>query len=107
MSWEVFNVDSVTADIGDTSTVYREFLRSDALSCGIYRLAKGATDMQTPHDDDEVYYVIKGRARMKVGEEEQDVGPGSILYIGAASEHSFFEIHEDMELLVFFAHTGR
>ena len=30
-------------------------------------------------------------------------GPGSLLYIEATSEHSFFEIQEDITLLVFFA----
>jgi hypothetical protein len=34
------------------------------------------------------------------------VGPGSILYVQASSEHSFFEIEEDMTLLVFFASGG-
>ena len=31
---------------------YREFLRVPALSTGLYVLAAGATDMQTPHRED-------------------------------------------------------
>ena len=38
-----------------------------------------------------------------LGEEERDVTPGSLLYVRAATEHSFFEIQEDMLLLVFFS----
>ena len=59
--------------------------------------------MQSPHDEDEVYVVLKGKARMRLGDEERNVGPGSLLYVGAATDHSFFEIEEDMTLLVFFA----
>jgi mannose-6-phosphate isomerase-like protein (cupin superfamily) len=40
---------------------------------------------------------------MRLGGEEKNVGPGSLLYVGAATDHSFFEIQEDMTLLVFFA----
>ncbi|NKC00037.1 MAG: cupin domain-containing protein [Pseudomonadales bacterium] len=58
--------------------------------------------MQTPHDEDEMYYVIRGRAKLHVGGTEQSVNPGTLLYIKAAEEHSFFEIEEDMTLLVVF-----
>ena len=43
---------------------------------------------------------------MKVGGEEQSIGAGSVLYVRASSEHSFFEIDEDVTLLVFFASGG-
>jgi mannose-6-phosphate isomerase-like protein (cupin superfamily) len=59
--------------------------------------------MQTPHDEDELYYVIEGHAQLKVGDEVKEVTPGMVLYIRAAEEHSFFEIQEDMLLLVFFS----
>jgi mannose-6-phosphate isomerase-like protein (cupin superfamily) len=72
----------------------------------IYRLPAGATDMQGPHDEDEVYFVVSGRARLRVGGREERVEPGSILYVRATSEHSFFEIEEDITLLVFFASGG-
>ncbi|MBH80107.1 MAG: cupin [Gammaproteobacteria bacterium] len=82
---------------------YKEFLRVPHLSCGIYHLQAGSQDMQTPHDEDEMYYVLEGRARLQVGGEIQDIQPGTILYVRATAEHSFFEIEEDMTLLVFFA----
>ena len=63
----------------------------------------GQTDMQTPHDEDELYYVVKGSAQLKVGDQVQEVGPGSVMYVRASEEHAFFEITEDMVLLVFFA----
>ena len=63
-------------------------------------------EAEQPHDEDEVYLVLDGRARMRLGDEERAVGPGSLLYVSAATEHSFFEIEEDMTLLVMFA-TGQ
>ena len=37
-------------------------------------MVAGATDMQKPHDEDEAYFVIRGQAKMKLGEEERKSG---------------------------------
>ena len=104
--WKAFDLETEIAKQAGSGRPYREFLRVPSLSCGIYSLPAGAKDLQGPHDEDEVYYVIGGRARVRVGEEERSVGPGSILYVEATSEHSFIEIDEDVTLLVFFASGG-
>ena len=102
-SWQVFDVNAIKDSLSGDSVQYQEFLRVPSLSCGVYHLPAGAKDMQTPHDEDEVYYVLEGRARMKLGDTMREVVPGSILYVKATETHSFFEIEEDMTLLVFFA----
>jgi len=89
-----------------SSTPYAEFLRVPNLSCGVYTLPAGSADMQGPHDEDEVYFVVNGRGRVRVEGEDRPVQRGSVLYVRATSEHSFFEIEEDMTLLVFFASGG-
>jgi mannose-6-phosphate isomerase-like protein (cupin superfamily) len=58
--------------------------------------------MQAPHLEDEIYFVIEGQATLKVGNDEKQVGPGSILYVRATEEHSFFNISKDLTLLAFF-----
>lgn len=105
--WELFDIAKMVSTMGDNAVKYREFLRSPALSCGIYRLPAGSRDMQGAHDDDEVYYVLSGRAQMRVGDEDRPVSPGDLLYVRATAEHNFFEIEEDMTLLVFFANATR
>ena len=105
-SWKVFDVESELAKQAASNRPYREFLRVPALSSGIYTVAAGAKDLQGPHDEDEVYYVVRGKGRVRVDGREAPVGPGSILYVRATASHSFFEIEEDMTLLVFFASGG-
>ena len=104
-TWQVFDLDTVRDKLMGEPVEYLEFLNVPALNCGIYFLAAGSTDMQAPHDEDEVYLVLDGKARMRLGDEERSVGAGSLLYVGATTEHSFFEIEEDMTLLVMFAAT--
>ncbi len=104
--WKHFTLEDVVARQRDSQVPYHEFLRVPALSCGIYHLKAGAKDLQHPHDEDEVYYVLSGSGRVRIEDEERQVGPGSILYVQATSEHGFFEIDHDMTLLVFFASGG-
>ena len=105
-TWRVFDLEEVKGKLkAEGGAEYLEFLNVPSMNCGIYFLSKGSTDMQAPHDEDEVYYVLSGRANMRLGDEERSVGPGSLLYVSATTEHSFFEIEEDMTLLVMFAPT--
>jgi len=105
--WKAFDLEEEIEKQRASSGPYREFLRVPSLSCGILTLAAGAQDLQGPHDEDEVYYVVKGSGRLRVDGDERPVGPGSILYVKATAEHSFFEIEEDLTALVFFATGGR
>lgn len=106
-SWQVFDLARIREKLSGNKVEYKQFLSVPSLSCGVYHLPAGSRDMQTPHDEDEVYYVLEGRARMKAGDDLQEVHPGMILYVQATETHSFFEIEEDMTLLVFFASHPR
>jgi mannose-6-phosphate isomerase-like protein (cupin superfamily) len=88
---------------GANGELYREFLRVPAMSAGLYVLGVGASDPQRPHHEDEMYYVIRGRARFAAGEEDQDVGPGSVMFVAKGLEHRFHAIEEELAVLVFFA----
>lgn len=72
-----------------------------SLSTGLYRLAAGSEDAQTPHRYDEIYYVIQGKGRLFAGGEELAMQRGSIAYVAREVEHRFHDIEEDLEVLVF------
>jgi mannose-6-phosphate isomerase-like protein (cupin superfamily) len=82
---------------------YIEFLRTEHLSTGVYRLSKGGTDSQQPHGEQEVYFVVSGRARFLAGQSDVAVAPGDVIFVPVNEPHKFHEIDEDLELLVFFA----
>ena len=63
----------------------------------------GATDPQTPHHEDEMYYVIRGRGRFRAGDEDAEFSAGSLLFVAAEVEHRFYNIAEELAVLVFFA----
>jgi mannose-6-phosphate isomerase-like protein (cupin superfamily) len=100
---DAFEIEQLLADRRQSQKVYLEFLRVPALSAGLYVLPAGGTDPQQPHTEDEVYYIVAGRARIMVAGESRPVGPGSIVYVKANDEHRFYDIAEDVSILVFFA----
>ena len=87
----------------DSNKSYLEFLKVPDLSVGLYVLPAGVTDPQSPHTEDEVYYVVSGRAKILVAEESRDVQAGSIVYVGKNVAHRFHSIEEELTVLVFFA----
>lgn len=82
---------------------YLEFLRVASMSAGVYALAAGDEDTQSPHLEDELYYVLRGKARFRAGEDDQAVKTGSLIFVAAKVQHRFYDITEDLQVLVFFA----
>ena len=78
-------------------------VRSDLLNVGVYVLAAGAVDDQTPHAEDEVYYAVRGRARFQCEGEDHPVETGSLLFVRAGADHRFHDIAEELILVVFWA----
>jgi mannose-6-phosphate isomerase-like protein (cupin superfamily) len=100
---DAFELSDLIKRRDQSNTSYLEFLRVSSLSLGLYVLAAGATDPQQPHSEDEVYYVVSGRASILVDTESRPVESGSIIFVKAGVEHRFHTITEDLTLLVFFA----
>jgi len=82
---------------------YVEQLRVDDLSVGTYSIPAGGSDDQTPHTEDEIYVVQRGRARLAGEGGSVHVGPGSVVYVPAGEAHRFTDIAEDLAVLVLFA----
>lgn len=102
-TYQAFELKDLLAQREESERAYLQFLDVESLNCGIYVLEAGAFDGQSPHDDEEVYYIIKGKGVLRVDGDDQLVKPGSIVYVKAQIEHQFHSIAEDLTILVFFA----
>jgi mannose-6-phosphate isomerase-like protein (cupin superfamily) len=81
---------------------YLEFLRAPDLSAGLYVLPAGGTDPQQPHAEDELYYIVSGRARITVGEEDRPVTAGTTVFVAATVPHRFHDIEAELVILAAF-----
>jgi quercetin dioxygenase-like cupin family protein len=100
---QIFNLSSLLGESERGNKRWQEFLRTSSLSVGLYRLKASQPDEQKPHTEDELYFVISGKASLRAGEQEQAVVPGSLIFVERTLEHRFVDITEDLTVLVFFA----
>ncbi len=95
-NWQVFTAEELSERVGGNKVALFEFVRSPGLSSIVYKLPAGSKDMQAPHVEDEIYFVLGGRATLRVAGQERKVAPGNILFVRAMTIHSFFDIEEDL-----------
>lgn len=104
---EPFQTAAIVDDLTEAGDRFEEFLRWDSMSVAIYRLPAGATDDQDPHAEDEIYYVLSGRAKIRIEGDEHPVEPGDVVFVGRGDVHQFVDIEETLETLVVFAPAFR
>jgi quercetin dioxygenase-like cupin family protein len=100
---QMFDLGRIEAESAQRNQAWLEFLGVPSMSLGLYRLKAGEADPQQPHTEDEVYYVVSGKGSFRAGAEKQAVAPGSLIFVERSAEHRFYDITEDLTVLVFFA----
>src|SRR4051794_569575 len=102
-SYERFESAALMAEQPVSAKPYLEFLRRELMSVGLYVLEAGSDDRQQPHTEDELYYVIEGRAVLEVDGDQRPVQPGSVVFVAAGVAHRFHSIAAKLSVLVIFA----
>lgn len=79
------------------------FFHGTNLSLSVVRWPAGSEDSQGTHAEDEVYYVLAGRARLVAAAHDAEVSAGDVIFVAAGQEHRFHDITEDLTTLVFWS----
>jgi len=61
--------------------------QTDGFSFGILKLAPGAALSPHHHDPQESYFILEGKGLLHLNDAEQEVGPGSVVYIPRSHLH--------------------
>ena len=72
------------------------------LAAGILVLKPGEEDTQTPHDSDEVYYILKGNGYLKIKNKDYKISEGKVFFVRKDLEHYFFGNTKELVVLYFF-----
>jgi mannose-6-phosphate isomerase-like protein (cupin superfamily) len=103
--WETFQLEKLSIKRVKTNRPWLQFIDKPSMRMGLYELPAGGTDDQTPHLEDEVYYVVEGSGTLEVADDTYAASPGSLIYVKAQIPHRFVDIKEDMKVLVIFSKT--
>ena len=64
--------------------------------------APRGVDTQTPHRQDEVYFVVRGEGYFVNGPDRHRFGPGHLLFVSSGVEHRFEDFTDDLAVWVVF-----
>jgi mannose-1-phosphate guanylyltransferase len=89
--------------LDDENSDYVEVLDEASMTVEIGRHTAGNAEPKNPHTEDELYYVVSGSGKIRVGDEVHAVEPGDTVFVERGLEHDFFDIEEDLVTLAIFA----
>lgn len=81
---------------------FHTFINRENLATGLLVLQPGEEDTQTPHDSDEIYYIIKGSGYLKINKKDYPASQGKIFFVAKDIPHNFFGNNEELVVLYFF-----
>jgi mannose-6-phosphate isomerase-like protein (cupin superfamily) len=79
----------------------RRALRVSAFGVNAIVYGPGSEGFEHYHDEqDELYFVHRGRARVEVGGETRELGPGGLLHVESTTARKISNASQDEELVV-------
>jgi mannose-6-phosphate isomerase-like protein (cupin superfamily) len=98
-----FNTNEYIKKIKKSNAYFHTFINKENLAAGILRLDPGEEDTQESHENDEIYYVVKGDGFLLVDRKDYPVSEGMSYYVGKNIPHRFHGNKKELVVLYFFS----
>lgn len=92
--------------LDDETGNYLEVMDQGSMTVEIGRHAAGDAAPKNPHTEDELYYVVSGSGKVRVGDDVHAVEAGDTVFVEQGLEHDIFDIEEDLVTLAVFAESS-
>jgi mannose-6-phosphate isomerase-like protein (cupin superfamily) len=97
-----YDLTAYIEKIKNNDSYFHTFINKDSLAAGVLVLEPGEEDTQTPHDSDEVYYVISGNGFLKIKDKDYSVSKDKLFFVAKDVEHFFHGNTKQLKVLYFF-----
>ncbi|KEQ56316.1 mannose-1-phosphate guanylyltransferase protein [Marine Group I thaumarchaeote SCGC AAA799-E16] len=97
-----FDLTTYLEKIKNSSDYFHTFINRDSLAAGVLVLRPGEEDTQTPHESDEVYYIISGDGFLKINNKDYKVSKDKLFFVAKDVEHYFHGNTKELKVLYFF-----
>jgi len=97
-----YDLDTYLEKINNNNSYFQTFINKDSLAAGVLVLKPGDEDTQTPHDSDEIYYVISGDGFLKIKDKDYKVSKEKLFFVAKNVEHFFHGNTKKLTVLYFF-----
>ncbi|ELY57698.1 cupin domain-containing protein [Natronolimnohabitans innermongolicus] len=95
-------ITELLEELEATDAHHREALETESMTVEVGRYPSASAAPKNPHNEDELYYVLSGRGKLRVGDETHDIEGGDLVYVEPEMEHDFFAIEEEITVLIVF-----
>lgn len=97
-----FDLVTYLEKIKKSSSYFQTFINKNSLAAGVLVLQSGEEDIQVPHDNDEVYYIISGDGFLKIKDKNYKVSKDKLFFVAKDVEHYFHGNKKELKVLYFF-----
>lgn len=98
--WRGTMETALARTVNDVDPGYTIELKRGTLELGLYRPPN--PDPQSPHEQDELYFVMNGHGWFVNGNDRHEIGPGDALFVAAGIDHRFEDFTDDLTVWVVF-----
>jgi mannose-6-phosphate isomerase-like protein (cupin superfamily) len=97
-----YDISDYIEKIKTENSYFNTFINTENLAAGVLVLQPGEKDTQEPHDNDEVYYIIKGDGFLKIKNKDYLIEKNKIYFVKQKTEHFFHDNTKELVALYFF-----
>ena len=97
-----YDLDTYLKKIKNNTSYFDTFINKESLAAGVLVLKPGEEDTQTPHESDEVYFVISGNGFLKIKNKDYKVSKNKLFFVAKDVEHFFHGNTKELKVLYFF-----
>lgn len=97
-----FDTNEYIKNIAKSTSYYHTFINRDSLAAGILLLKPGEKDTQIPHENDEIYYVVRGDGFLSIEGKDYPVSEAKAYFVGKNMVHKFHGNKKELIVLYFF-----
>lgn len=77
-----FDINEYIKNIAKSTSYYHTFINRDNLAAGVLRLDSGEEDTQSPHENDEIYYVVRGDGFLNIAGKDYPISEAKAYFVG-------------------------
>lgn len=97
-----FDLATYVKKIKKSNSYFHTFVNRSSLAAGVLVLQPGEQDTQSPHDTDEVYYVISGDGFLKIKDKDYSISKDKLFFVSKGVDHYFYGNTIQLKVLYFF-----
>jgi len=97
------DLDSII-EFASKGIVSKTFLDTPDANVGLFCMEKGQSLSEHTSRMPATIHVLRGRARIKLGEEDKEYGPGAWIYMPPKLNHALLALEDFVFLLTLFPH---